>query len=116
MPYESISKSESTDHLKTVFWLLPKRLGTVELAFESNLSIKPGRMVCRNLGWILLISSIKSIGMAVKSHWVSGTGTGQVSLDNSTKTVGNYSIRHETATSDYYGSLILYLSNNTVVC
>ena len=50
------------------------------------------------------------------NDWVSGTGTGQVSLDNSTKTVGNYSIRHETATSDYYGSLILYLSNNTVDC
>ena len=50
------------------------------------------------------------------NDWVSGTGTGQVSLDNGTKIVGNYSIRHETIGSDYYGSLLLYLSNNIVNC
>jgi len=39
--------------------------------------------------------------------WVSGTGTGSVSLDATTKAVGSYSIKHTTGTPDYYGRLRL---------
>jgi len=41
------------------------------------------------------------------NDWVSGTGTGSVSLDGSTKAVGSYSIKHTTSTPDYYGRLRL---------
>jgi len=41
------------------------------------------------------------------NDWVSGTGTGTVSLDATVKAVGNYSIKHATNTSDYYGRLRL---------
>ena len=39
------------------------------------------------------------------NDWVSGTGTGSVSLDGVTKAVGSYSIKHTTSTPDYYGRL-----------
>jgi hypothetical protein len=39
------------------------------------------------------------------NDWVSGTGTGSVSLDGVTKAVGSYSIKHTTSTADYYGRL-----------
>ena len=48
--------------------------------------------------------------------WVSGTDTGVISLDDETKIVGNYSIRHETVYSDSYGSLYLYLADSTINC
>jgi hypothetical protein len=41
------------------------------------------------------------------NDWVSGTGTGSVSLDASVKVAGSYSIKHTTGTSDYYGALRL---------
>jgi len=41
------------------------------------------------------------------NDWVSGTGTGSVSLDGAVKAVGSYSIKHTTGTPDYYGSLRL---------
>ena len=43
------------------------------------------------------------------NDWVSGTGTGSVSLDSATKAVGSYSIKHTTNTSDYYGTLRLVI-------
>jgi len=43
------------------------------------------------------------------NDWVSGTGTGSVSLDNATKVVGSYSIKHTTSTPDYYGRLRLII-------
>jgi len=41
------------------------------------------------------------------NDWVSGTGTGSVSLDSVTKAVGSYSIKHTTNTADIYGQLRL---------
>jgi hypothetical protein len=43
------------------------------------------------------------------NDWVSGSGTGTVSLDGSTKAVGSYSIKHTTNTPDYYGRLRLII-------
>lgn len=43
------------------------------------------------------------------NDWVSGTGTGSVSLDGTTKAVGSYSIKHTTGTADYYGALRLII-------
>jgi len=43
------------------------------------------------------------------NDWVSGTGTGSVSLDGTTKALGSYSIKHTTGTADYYGRLVLIL-------
>lgn len=43
------------------------------------------------------------------NDWVSGTGTGSVALDNTTKAVGTYSIKHTTSTADYYGRLRLVI-------
>jgi len=43
------------------------------------------------------------------NDWVSGTGTGSVSLDGTTKAVGSYSIKHTTGTPDYYGRLRLII-------
>jgi len=43
------------------------------------------------------------------NDWQSGTGTGSVSLDDATKTVGSYSIKHTTNQSDYYGRLRLVI-------
>ncbi len=43
------------------------------------------------------------------NDWVSGTGTGNVSLDNTNKAVGSYSIKHTTSTPDYYGRLRLVI-------
>jgi len=43
------------------------------------------------------------------NDWLSGTGTGSVSLDNSVKAVGSYSIKHTTGTPDYYGRLWLVI-------
>lgn len=43
------------------------------------------------------------------NDWVSGTGTGSVSLDGTTKAVGSYSIKHTTNTADYYGTLRLII-------
>lgn len=43
------------------------------------------------------------------NDWVSGTGTGSVSLDSVTKAVGSYSIKHTTNTADYYGTLRLVI-------
>jgi hypothetical protein len=43
------------------------------------------------------------------NDWVSGTGTGSVSLDGATKAVGSYSIKHTTNTADYYGALRLII-------
>ncbi len=42
------------------------------------------------------------------NDWVSGTGTGSVSL-STTRAVGSYSIMHTTNTSDYYGTLRLII-------
>ena len=50
------------------------------------------------------------------NDWVSGTDTGVVSLDSQNKISGNYSVKHETAYSDSYGSLNLYLADNTTNC
>ena len=50
------------------------------------------------------------------NDWVSGTGTGTVSLDSSIKILGSYSIKHSNSTADYYSTLLLYLSNNIVNC
>ena len=41
------------------------------------------------------------------NDWVSGTGTGSVSLDGSTRAVGSYSVKHTTNSADYYGTLRL---------
>jgi len=41
------------------------------------------------------------------NDWVSGTGTGSVSLDGAIRAVGSYSIKHTTGSPDYYGSLRL---------
>ncbi len=41
--------------------------------------------------------------------WVSGTGTGSVTLDSSNKAVGSYSVKHTTSTPDYYGRLRLII-------
>jgi len=43
------------------------------------------------------------------NDWVSGTGTGSVSLDGSVKAVGSYSIKHTTNTADIYGQLRLII-------
>jgi hypothetical protein len=43
------------------------------------------------------------------NDWLSGTGTGSVSLDGSTKAVGSYAIKHTTTTPDYYGALRLVI-------
>jgi len=43
------------------------------------------------------------------NDWVSGTGTGSVSLDGATKAVGSYSIKHTTSTADIYGQLRLII-------
>jgi hypothetical protein len=43
------------------------------------------------------------------NDWVSGTGSGSVSLDNSTKTVDSYSIKHTTNTADYFALLRLII-------
>jgi len=43
------------------------------------------------------------------NDWVSGTGTGSVSLDGATKAMGSYSIKHTTNTADYYGRLCLII-------
>jgi len=43
------------------------------------------------------------------NDWVSGTGTGSVSLDGTVKAVGSYSIKHTTSTADYYGRLRLII-------
>ena len=43
------------------------------------------------------------------NDWVSGTGSGSVSLDGTTKAVGSYSIKHTTGTADYYGRLRLII-------
>ena len=43
------------------------------------------------------------------NDWVSGTGTGSVSLDGSVKAAGSYSIKHTTGTADYYGRLRLII-------
>jgi hypothetical protein len=43
------------------------------------------------------------------NDWVSGTGTGSVSLDGTTKAVGSYAIKHTTGTADYYGRLRLII-------
>jgi hypothetical protein len=43
------------------------------------------------------------------NDWVSGTGTGSVSLDATTKAVGSNSIKHTTSTADYYGRLRLII-------
>jgi hypothetical protein len=43
------------------------------------------------------------------NDWVSGTGTGSVSLDGSTKAVGSYSIKHSNSTPDYYSRLRLII-------
>jgi len=43
------------------------------------------------------------------NDWVSGSGTGSVSLDGATKAVGSYSIKHTTNTADYYGRLRLII-------
>jgi len=45
------------------------------------------------------------------NDWVSGTGTGTVSLDGAVKATGAYSIKHTTGTSDYYGRLRLIFPN-----
>jgi len=41
------------------------------------------------------------------NDWISGTGTGSVSLDGTDKIVGSYSIKHTTSTPDYYGCAVL---------
>jgi hypothetical protein len=43
------------------------------------------------------------------NDWVSGTGTGSVSLDSANKAVGSYSVKHTTSTPDYYGRLRLII-------
>jgi hypothetical protein len=43
------------------------------------------------------------------NDWVSGTGTGSVSLDGTTKAVGSYSIKHSNSTPDYYSRLRLII-------
>ena len=43
------------------------------------------------------------------NDWVSGTGTGSVSLATDYVAVGSYSIKHTTNTADYYGRLRLIL-------
>jgi len=43
------------------------------------------------------------------NDWVSGTGTGNVSLDSANKAVGAYSVKHTTSTPDYYGRLRLII-------
>jgi len=43
------------------------------------------------------------------NDWVSGTGTGSVSLATDRVAVGTYSIKHTTNTSDYYGRLRLII-------
>jgi len=42
--------------------------------------------------------------------WSSGTGTGNVSLDSAEKIVGNYCIKHDTTTPDYYGRAVFTLN------
>jgi hypothetical protein len=49
------------------------------------------------------------INSDMTNDWVSGTGTGSVSLDGATKAVGSYSIKHTTSTADYYGRLRLVI-------
>lgn len=49
------------------------------------------------------------INSDMANDWVSGTGTGTVSLDGTTKAVGSYSIKHTTGTADYYGRLRLVI-------
>jgi len=43
------------------------------------------------------------------NDWVSGTGTGTVSLDSAIKAVGSYSVKHTTSTPDYYARLRLII-------
>jgi len=43
--------------------------------------------------------------------WSSGTGSGSVALDSTEKIVGNYSVKHTTNSSDYYGCLVLNLAS-----
>jgi len=43
------------------------------------------------------------------NDWASGTGTGAVSLDNTEKIKGSYSIKTNVTTADYYGRAILTL-------
>jgi len=43
------------------------------------------------------------------NDWQSGTGTGSVSLDGSTKAFGSYSIKHTTGAPDYYARLRLII-------
>lgn len=43
------------------------------------------------------------------NDWVSGTGTGSVSLDSASKAVGSHSVKHTTSTPDYYGRLRLVI-------
>jgi len=43
------------------------------------------------------------------NDWQSGTGSGSVSLDGTTKAVGSYSIKHTTGGPDYYGRLRLII-------
>jgi hypothetical protein len=50
------------------------------------------------------------------NDWISGTGSGVVSLDSDNKVLGSYSIKHTTTGSDYYGSLLLLLSSNIMDC
>jgi len=49
------------------------------------------------------------INSSPPNDWVSGTGTGSVSLDGANKVAGSYSIKHTTGTADYYGALRLII-------
>jgi hypothetical protein len=49
------------------------------------------------------------INTDMTNDWVSGTGTGNVSLDGANKAAGSYSIKHTTSTPDYYGRLRLII-------
>jgi len=44
-------------------------------------------------------------------EWSSGTGTGNVSLDDTEKILGNYCIKHATTTPDYYGRAVFTLND-----
>lgn len=48
-------------------------------------------------------------------EWTSGTGTGSVGLDAQQKVVREHSIRHKTATPDYYGAAIFTLKDGKEV-
>jgi len=49
------------------------------------------------------------------NDWASGTGTGTVSLDNTEKIKGSYSIKTNVTTADYYGCAILTLPTGYIV-